>query len=82
MWVKLINTRFKGMNVQVLIWLADTDENGKETVRVQSMINEYFLIEDILFQGRDSAHDFIKNYPVAMANAFLIREAYANSAIE
>lgn len=58
--------------------------NGRdsEVVRVQSMLNEYYLMEDIRFENRDSAYDFIEHYPVSMAKAFVIREAYNTGAFD
>lgn len=82
MWTKTITTKFKGADAQVQIWLADTAENNKEVVKVQSMVNEYYLIEEILFEDRDSAYDFIKHYPTSMATAFLNRVAYSVGSFE
>ena len=82
MWTKTITTKFKGFTCQIQVWLADTAENNKEVVRIQSMVNEYYLIEEILFESRDSAYDFIKHYPTSMAYAFLVRQAYSVGAVE
>jgi len=85
MWTKTVKAKLRGREYDVLVFFFDSTsiENGlsKETVRVQSMVNEYFLIEDIIFEDRDKAYDFIRHYPVSMAQAFLLREAYSNSAI-
>jgi transcription antitermination factor NusG len=78
MWTKTITTKFKKQTCQVQIWLDDSDDKGKEVVKIQSMFNEYYLVETILFNDRDSAYDFIKHYPKSMATAFLFREIYAN----
>lgn len=81
MWTKTITKKFKGVDTQVQIWLSDVNDEGKQIVKVQSMVNEYFLMEEILFEGRDKAHDFIKHYPVSMAVAFLQREAINEGAV-
>lgn len=81
MWTKTINVIFKGQKLSVQVWLDTTDDQGKEVVRVQSMINEYYLCETILMESRDSAYDLIKNYPPSLAKAFVIREAYNNGAV-
>jgi hypothetical protein len=82
MWSKTIEVSFKGEPYQVQIWLNDSNEHGQEAVRQQSMMNEFFLVEDVYFDGRDAAYDFIKNYPHSMAKAFLIRAAYDNQAVQ
>lgn len=74
MWTKTVKTKFKNVEADVLIWLSNT-EVDYQVVSVQSMVNEFFLIEEIRFEDRDKAYDFIKHYPVAMANAFLLRES-------
>lgn len=80
MWTKTLNVKFKGQDLLVQIWLHD-DSGEDQIVRQQSMMNEYFLIEDIKFHNRDAVHDFIKYYPIRMAKAFLIREGYNSGAI-
>lgn len=80
MWTKTINLQFKGVKTQVQIWLSDTKDKN-EVVTIQSMVNEYFLIEKVKLPTRDAAHDFIKYFPVTMAKAFLIREGYSSGAI-
>lgn len=75
MWTKTITTKFKKRNEQVLIFLYDTNYDGKEVVRIQAMINEYYLINDVVFGDRDQAHAFIKHFPVSLANEFLLRES-------
>ncbi len=82
MWTKTIKTRFKGKEVFVQIWLDTTDGDNKEVVKVQSMVNEYYLEETIGMESRDSAYDFIKHYPVTLANAFILREAYNVGAVD
>lgn len=75
MWIKTIQAKLKGMEEIVIVFLYDVTEEGKEVVRIQSMINEYFLINDIYFNDRDQAHAFIKHFPVSLANEFLLRES-------
>jgi hypothetical protein len=77
MWTKTLKTKFKSHSVDVQIWLDRVDENDKPIVKVQSMVNEYFLEETIILESRDAAYDFIKHYPVSLANAFITREAYS-----
>lgn len=85
MWTKTLKTNYKGEH-QVLLWYDEeyqegNDENLKK-VNIQSMVNEYFLNETIVFETRDAAYDFITNYPVLMAKAFVIREGYNVGAFE
>lgn len=82
MWTKTVTTKFKNKPVQVQVWLSDTKEDGAENVTIQSMLNEYFLIEHIIFPSRDSAYDFIKDYTVSMASSFVVRTAYDAGAVE
>lgn len=82
MWTKTVKVKFKGIETDVQVWLADSTENAEEVVRVQSMVNEYFLIQEIKFTDRDDAYDFIKNYSPALAKSFLIKYAYSEGAID
>lgn len=79
-WTKTIKVTYKKIDYSIQVWLSDTNENNKEVVSVQTMANEYYLIEQIEFQSRDAAYDFIKNYPQKMGLAFLIREGYNEGA--
>lgn len=81
MWTKTLNVKFKGQLLSVQIWLNTTNENNQEGVKIQSMMNEYFLEEIVLFEDRDKAYDFIRHYPQSMALAFITREAYSVGAI-
>lgn len=82
MWTKTLTVVFKKQKFQVQIWLSisESTSGSEEAVCVQSMANEYFLFEEIKFTNRDSAHDFIKHYPLTMAKAFLIRTGYSEGA--
>lgn len=71
---------FKKRFEYVLVFLSDSGEN-EETVTVQSMVNEYFLVEKITFEDRDKAYDFIECYTSTMAKKFLLREAINEGAI-
>lgn len=82
MWTKTIEGKFQRKSYPVQVWLDSTDENDKQVVKIQAMMNEYFLGEEIRFNDRDAACDFITHYPVEMANAFLLREAYSTGATE
>lgn len=81
-FIKTVKVRFQGKNETVFTYLADTDKDGREIVRVKSMINEYYLEEEIQFTNRDAAYDFIKHYPKVMAKAFLYREGYNSGALK
>lgn len=81
MWLKTLKVKFQKYNVDVLVYLSDTNENGKEVVKLQSMVNEYYLVEKVEFSTRDAAYDFIKHYPVSMARAFVERTAYESCAV-
>lgn len=81
MWTKTITVKFKGVQTQVQVWLNNTLDEGQEQVRIQSMVNEYYLIEDVQLCSRDAAHDFIKHYPTPMAMAFLQRASIEVGAI-
>lgn len=76
MWTKTIKTKVKGEEVIVQIWLYDTDTD-LEVVRIQSVVNELYLIEDVKFENRESAYSFIKHYPVSLANDFVLRVGYS-----
>ncbi len=82
MWTKTLYPKFKGQVCPVQVWLSDTTEDNKEVVKVQAMLNEFYLEEEILFSGRDNAYDFIKTYPIKMASSFVLREAYNVGAVE
>lgn len=79
MWTKTIKVAYKGKRHDVLVYLESSYEK-KETVKIQAMVNEYYLIEFIEFESRDAAYDFIKNYPPSMGKAFLIRTGYEKNA--
>lgn len=49
MWLKTLKVKFQKYNVDVLVYLSDTNENGKEVVKLQSMVNEYYLVEKVEF---------------------------------
>ncbi len=77
MWTKTIKINYKNQNIDVLVFLSDTTDENREVVKMQSMVNEYYLIEDIIFENRDSAYDFIKLFTSSIAKAFVIREGYS-----
>ena len=79
MWTKTFEVKFKRKHYDVLVWLSG-ESDGRVDVTIQSMANEYFLMEKITFDDRDSAYDFIKHYPASMAKAFLIRQGYDTQA--
>lgn len=81
MWTKTVKVKFQNNFYQVQIWLENDYGEGKVVVKVQSMLNEYFLGEEVIFENRDSAYAFIKYYPKELAKEFLIREAYSSGAI-
>ena len=70
MWTKTIKAKFKKNNCDVQIWFDGDYEKDmdKSLVKIQSMLNEYILYQEIVFDTRDEAYDFIKYYPVSMAN--------------
>ena len=84
MWTKTLKAKFKKTNCDVQIWFDGDYEKDcdKSLVKIQSMLNEYILCQEIVFDTRDEAYDFIKYYPVSMANSFLIREAYSTGAYD
>lgn len=75
MWTKTVKITFSKKREQVQVWLDGEDENNKAIVKVQAIVNEYFLSELISFDNREAAYDFIKNYPATMALAFVTRQA-------
>ncbi len=79
MWTKTIIIKYKSQKITVLVFLSSSPEDNQEVVKIQSMVNEYYLIEEIVFSSRDAAYDFIKHFPSAMAKAFIIREGYSSS---
>ena len=82
MWTKTVDVNFLKRKEQVQVWLSDSGDDGRtEIVTIQSMINEFYLSEKIIFENRDAAYDFIKLYNTAMAKSFLNREAYAEGAV-
>lgn len=75
MWCNQITVKFKNhYPITVLVFLEDTDSDGKETVKIQSMVNEYYLAEYVTFESRDAAYEFIKHYPKALAKDFVLRQ--------
>lgn len=76
MWTKTIKTKHNNQLIDVQVWLDGVNEHDKPLVKIQTMVNEYFLLEEIVFENRDSAYDFIFHYPVSMAKAFVVREGY------
>jgi hypothetical protein len=82
MWLKTLSVNFKKQQLQVVLFLDGENDDSKPVVVVKSMLNEFFLEEQIIFEDRDKAYDFIKNYPLSMAIAFITREGYASGAVE
>jgi len=82
MWTKTLTVKFQKRLVPVMVWLSDTKEDNEQIVTMQSMLNEYFLIEQIQFADRDAAYDFIKHCSVSLAQSFLIRKAYSEGALQ
>lgn len=82
MWIKIVQTRFNNQTIEVASWLSDSTMDGEEVVRTQSMVNEYYLIEDAIFPSRDAAYDYIKHYSPSMAKSFLNRTAYLEGAMD
>ena len=74
MWTKTIKVKYQGKLVSVQIWL-DSDDGKGATVIMRSMLNEYFLEENIVFNNRDAAYAFVTYCPYELAKEFLIREA-------
>lgn len=81
MWIKIVQTRFNNQTIEVASWLSDTNDDGNEVVKTQSMVNEYYLIEETIFPNRDAAYDYVKHYSPSMAKAFLNRTAYLEGAM-
>ena len=83
MWTKTIDVDFLKRKEQVQVWLSDTGDDGQtEIVTIQSMINEFYLLEKIIFENRDAAYDFIKLFNTSLAKSFLNRAAYAEGAVQ
>ncbi len=80
MWTKTININYKNKLVPIQVWLSGETTDNKAEVSVQAMYNEYFILEEILFQSRDAAYDFIKHYSPERGKAFFIREGYSTGA--
>lgn len=76
MHARIILTRFKKIMVDVLVYLRDSTEDEKEVVEIRAMYCEYYLIEEVIFENRDAAYDFIRNYTVKMAKSFVDRQIY------
>lgn len=81
MWTKTVEINFQKQRVQVMVFLSDTTEDANDVVTTQSMVNEFFLIEKVIFENRDAAYDYIKHYTAAMAKAFVNRTAYTEGAM-
>lgn len=82
MWTKTLTVKFQKKDVQVQVWLSNTPDTDQEVVSLQSMVNEYYLCEDITVPSRDAAYDLIKNFPTSMALAFVTRQAYTVGAVD
>lgn len=76
MWTKTVKIKYKGKYYPVQVWFSREGESGVVVVSVRSMYCEWFLAEEIIFQSRDAAYDFIKHYTTDMGKAFFIREGY------
>lgn len=83
MWNKIVKVKFLKQKVDVLIYLNTTKAmSDKEEVVIRSMLNECYLIEKVLFENRDAAYDFIKDFTITMGKSFVTRTAYENGAVE
>jgi len=74
MWTKTIEVIYQKTKCQVQVWFNDELED-KCVVAIQSMYCEWFLYEEVLFECRDAAYEFIKHYSKALGKDFVIRQA-------
>lgn len=77
-YARIIQASFKKEPIEVLVYLSNTKDNGKEVVKIRAMYYEYHIIEKVIFQDRDSAYDFIKDFTLKMAKSFVERRIYAD----
>lgn len=82
MWYKKLDIEFRGNIEEVIVFLSDSTEDGQEEVTIQSMKNEFFLIQNIYFTDRDDAYMFIQCFTVEHATLFFEKQAIDNGALE
>jgi hypothetical protein len=70
MWTKTIIVEYKRKSYNIQIWLSG--EKNKPEVTIQSMVNEWFLMETIEFENRDACYEFINHYSNSMGKSFLM----------
>ena len=74
MWTKTVFCKIKGFPLQpVQVWLDDTDQEGREVVKIQAMMNELYITETVLFGDREAVYDYIKHYSKDAGESFLER---------
>ena len=80
MWNKTLNIEFRKDQYQIVLYLDNIDDT--ECVIIRSMLNEYYLIQKIIFEQRDDAYLFIQCFNEDYAKLFFESQAYSTGAIE
>lgn len=84
MWIKTLITVFKKRKITVAAFIEtrDDDKNneGRDffVVKIKSMLEGYFLEEEVRLQSLIQAESFVTHFTKEMALAFLARQAEAN----
>lgn len=82
-WNRRIKGKIETNEVEFLIFLEPNhDHDDTEMVRINTMLNEYFLTDLILCQDRDFAYAIIQNFPLAVLEDRFFTIAVENGAVE
>lgn len=83
-WNATKKVKVKGQEIEVLLFLDSTEEIG-EHIKIQGMLNEYFLT-DIVVAGQNDDRDFmyslIQNFPIKTLQNKMEQLAWDNGAVE
>ncbi len=80
-WINVQKCTINKSEYTVIAFLSDTSDDGKEMVQLRTMANEFYLEQNIHFDERDSAYEFIRNFSSTYAKEFLLR-TYGDQASE
>ena len=83
-WHTTKSVKVKGNKVDVLLFLDSTEEHG-EHIKIQCMLNEYFLIAIVVAgdnDDRDFMYSLIQNFPLKTLQSKIEQLAWDSGAIE
>lgn len=78
---RVINASYGTGKYRIVLLINDCNENGFLSVRVQTIINKFFLIQNIWFESMEEAGDFISSYSPDQAGLFLARFSKVNNLV-